>query len=1111
MGLNKSPLTPHGFKDASLDPGIVSAWWTTFPDAGIGIPTGAGTGFVVLDEDPRHGGTESLAALTAEYGPLPPGPVSRTGGGGHHYLYRHPGGTVPNAVGIRPGLDIRGDGGYIVVPPSGHPSGGTYEWITPLEGTKLSLPPPWLIHLLDSRTATPHRTELGPDGKVPHGQRHDWIVSTAAALAARLPGITEDRLTDLLRAAVSQVMDTDSRTDPDIVAAARSAVAKYGKPAPTPPSEGTPPAPDHVVPTDEPPADPILADAIVARIKKEDWFGGEFGITERFLNAHGPTVRYDMTRGCWRVLRDGIWPPAEKDDIKGWGQEIIRTMLHEAACCRARCAADRLRDADHQKRYLDHLGGGRDGPGPCCDFYDAAGRLAKWAHAAQGERGVNPALVGARTYRQRGGGNAIVIASELDTDPWALPVRDGVVNLKTGELRPFSPTELWTWKSPYSPDPKAPCPKWLAFLERFAPDPEVRAYLQRVCFYLLTGDTGEQAVFNLWGPGSNGKSTFVETISRLVANAAIRASPNTFAETRNERIPNDIAALHGKRIILVPEMPRGMYLNEDLIHRFSGGDAITARFLHREFFDFYPIGKLLFYGSEKVSIRGQSVATWRRMHFIKATTRFAKPGRKGNIKNYHEILLAEEGDAILAWVLAGRDSYLEHGLEQPEQIRADTEEFQQDSDAIGSFLAECVEHPAPNRLPVGDMHAALVAWAEANAEKAITKWSKRRIHTELEERGFVLDKSRKKGRAWMDSDLTSEGLQLIGRVRLNVPGIDQRTLPVPGAVNPPLTTENRAVTSSSTISAREGPEGAENGPGDTSGLDASPEASPGNIIAGDKARNGQKGDARGRFSPIVALSVETSSQTPPLKGGTEGVETINAKLRPLASPVARNGASGSGPENNPKEASQSVPRDPPGPVQEEPENWTVRPLCGGAGGGARGEPWPAPKEAPYEPPPGLSYAYEAGQEWVAAQQGAPFALVDLETYLLGGGHQVAATNGACGRICGNGTIRRLKDGRWIATRSPDPPPEKAPPTSAPTPVAEEQDPGAPPPEPAGEDDPLDGVLPEPDKWGRWKHGNRTGWHLKCPPCGRPGHNCSTCPSCREQEATWRRKHPEGVK
>jgi putative DNA primase/helicase len=1031
-------LVPHGLKNATTDETTIRSWWARFPDAGVGLVTGSTAGFIVLDIDPRHGGQDSLNGLLTDHGPLPPGPKSKTGGGGAHLFFAHPGGTVGNATGILPGIDLRADGGYIVAPPSGHPSGGTYEWIVPLNSVPLPPPPDWLLDFVNRRregstaiTPVPS-TQLTPDQKIPHGRHHDSIVSTSASLAQRMAGVSFDTLLRAVRAAMSELLDDIDRHENEIADACRSALIKFGRPAPPPPPEDTPPAPDHVVPTDAPPADPALADAIVARIKKEDWFGGEFGITERFLNAHGPTVRYDITRGCWRVLRDGIWPPAEKDDIKGWGQEIIRTMLHEAACCRARCVADRLRDADHQKRYLDHLGGGRDGPGPCCDFYDAAGRLAKWAHAAQGERGVNPALVGARTYRQRGGGNAIVIASELDTDPWALPVRDGVVNLKTGELRPFSPTELWTWKSPYSPDLKSPCPKWMAFLERFAPDPEVRAYLQRVCFYLVTGDTGEQAVFNLWGPGSNGKSTFVETISRLVANAAIRASPNTFAETRNERIPNDIAALHGKRIILVPEMPRGVYLNEDLIHRFSGGDAITARFLHREFFDFYPIGKLFFYGSEKVSIRGQSVATWRRMHFIKATTRFAKPGRKGNIKNYHEILLGEEGDAILAWVLAGREPYLAQGLEQPEQIRADTEEFQQDSDAIGSFLAECVEHPAANRLPVSDMHAALVAWAEANAEKSIAKWSKRRVHTELEERGFVLDKSRKKGRAWMDSDLTPEGLHLIGRVRVDTPGIDRGTLLGPGPEIRPMATENRAVTYDNTISARDGSEGAKNGPGDASGLDASPEASPGKVLVEDQDQNGKKGDARGRFSPIVALSVETSSQTPPLKGGTEGVETINAKLRPLASPGAKNQDSKSDPEPDPKEAPQSVPRDPTEPVQEECLNWTVRPLRGGVArqsvsgagdgtqegpaGARRLEPWPAPKDAPWVVPKGMSHAVEMGKEWVDSRHGEGFDLQELERYLVGGGFSSAAAQAACGSLSGSGYMRKLSSGKFVGER-----------------------------------------------------------------------------------------------
>ena len=886
---DKTPYTPHGFLDASVDETTIQSWWARFPDAGVGLVTGSTAGFITIDTDPRHGGQDSLNGLLTEHGPLPPGPKSNTGGGGNHYLFAHPGGTIRNATNILPGIDLRADGGYIVAPPSGHPSGGTYEWVVPLDSVPLPPPPDWLLKFIDqqregSAAISPvTSTQLTPDQKIPHGRHHDSIVSTSASLAQRMAGVSFDTLLRAVRAAMSELLDDIDRHEKEIADTCRSALLKFGRPAPPPPPEGTPPAPDHVVPTDDPAEIRKAANTIIEWLRLPNARTSTrivpLFLPDLIVHDYGHLLRYDLMKGQFRVHSDGIWPEDKTLLVEHCVEEVLLRIdrycnaMQKPAICVAWWSAAWAQLAEDQVNAREH---GLPIPKTLEDIALPSSPIdgvsdATWREAALGSLKFGDFR--AERSRRREISDAIevvksrtgigVLPEQMDKDPWALPVRDGVVNLKTGELRPFSPTELWTWKSPYSPDPKSPCPKWLAFLEKFAPDPEVRAYLQRVCFYLVTGDTGEQAVFNLWGPGSNGKSTFVETISRLVANAAIHASPNAFAETRNERIPNDIAALHGKRIILIPEMPRGLYLNEDLIHRFFGGDAITARFLHREFFDFYPIGKLFFYGSEKVSIRGQYVATWRRMRFIKATTRFAKPGRKGNIKNYHEILLGEEGDAILAWVLAGREPYLAQGLEQPEQIRADTEEFQQDSDAIGSFLAECVEHPAANRLPVSDMHAALVAWAEANAEKSITKWSKRRVHTELEERGFVLDKSRKKGRAWMDSDLTPEGLHLIGRVRVDTPGIDRGTLLGPGPEIRPMATENRAVTYDNTISARDGSEGAKNGPGDASGLDASPEASPGKVLVEDQDQNGKKGDARGRFSPIVALSVETSSQTPP--------------------------------------------------------------------------------------------------------------------------------------------------------------------------------------------------------------------------------------------------------
>lgn len=103
-------------------------WLESWPDMNIGILTGNDTGVFVLDIDPRHGGDASLATLEAACGKLPTTLAARTGGGGIHYLFQIPRGvTIKNSAGsIAPGLDIRGDGGLIVVEPS--TTQGAYSW-----------------------------------------------------------------------------------------------------------------------------------------------------------------------------------------------------------------------------------------------------------------------------------------------------------------------------------------------------------------------------------------------------------------------------------------------------------------------------------------------------------------------------------------------------------------------------------------------------------------------------------------------------------------------------------------------------------------------------------------------------------------------------------------------------------------------------------------------------------------------------------------------------------------------------------------------------------------------------------------------------------------------
>ncbi len=125
----KRPLTTSGFWDASTDPARIEGWWRERPDANVGVPTGRRSGLLVLDVDPREGGDATLKALERTDGPAPRTSRARTGGGGLHLYFRYPAEpAVKNSAGfLGRGLDVRGEGGYVVAPPSR--TTGAYEWM----------------------------------------------------------------------------------------------------------------------------------------------------------------------------------------------------------------------------------------------------------------------------------------------------------------------------------------------------------------------------------------------------------------------------------------------------------------------------------------------------------------------------------------------------------------------------------------------------------------------------------------------------------------------------------------------------------------------------------------------------------------------------------------------------------------------------------------------------------------------------------------------------------------------------------------------------------------------------------------------------------------------
>ena len=168
------------------DAATLAQWFSRWPDANVGIVTGEISNLIVLDVDPKHGGDDSLAELERRFSKLPETVEARTGGGGRHLYFAHPGGLLLNRAGLRQGIDLRGDGGYVVAPPSLHPSGQHYAWAPARSPDEVGLAPlpRWLLFAgrgPRARRSLADWRALVHEG-VPEGERNSTIASLTGHL-----------------------------------------------------------------------------------------------------------------------------------------------------------------------------------------------------------------------------------------------------------------------------------------------------------------------------------------------------------------------------------------------------------------------------------------------------------------------------------------------------------------------------------------------------------------------------------------------------------------------------------------------------------------------------------------------------------------------------------------------------------------------------------------------------------------------------------------------------------------------------------------------------------------------------------------------------------------
>lgn len=322
---------------------------------------------------------------------------------------------------------------------------------------------------------------------------------------------------------------------------------------------------------------------------------------------------------------------------------------------------------------------------------------------------------------------------DWDMDPWALAVQNGVLDLRTGILRPGSPSDRITLKCAVPYDASAQCPRWWQFLsEIFGTDDELVEFIWRLAGYFLTGQTTERVVPMFYGRGANGKSVFLNVIASLLGDYAFALPFSSLQFQKQEGIPNDLAALVGRRFVTMIEANDGLRLNEAKLKTLSGNDRISARFLHGEFFTFQPVAKFVLAMNHKPVAKDDSPGFWDRIRLVPFLHTFPLGARDETLQAR---LIDTEGLGILAWMVEGCLRWQTSGLTRPAAVVAATAEYQADSDQLAEFLSACTDTSNPESVTAAaEVQKAYNGWADSRGLNKIERLSATTLGRQLSER-----------------------------------------------------------------------------------------------------------------------------------------------------------------------------------------------------------------------------------------------------------------------------------------------------------------------------------------------------------------------------------------
>lgn len=424
------------------------------------------------------------------------------------------------------------------------------------------------------------------------------------------------------------------------------------------------------------------------KIEKKYYSYDDTGNAARFTDSFKEIVRYSYVRKNWYFYNGKTWVLDQEGKVKNLVDEILVKMKKEPVF-----VPDDGDEEAAKKALQKHIKYSRGSNGK-------TNMLKESQHLLP----INP--------------------ESFDRDKHLLNAQNGYLDLSSGHLHDHDKDKFFTKIASIEYTDKIDYPLWLDFLNQiFDGNQDLINYMQRAIGYSLSGSTEEQMMFILHGNGRNGKSVFLDIITEMLGNYTTNIQPQSImVKQQTNNASPDIAKLAGARLVTTTEPNDGMRFDEGLIKQLTGGDRVTARFLHENEFEFTPQFKLWMATNHKPIIRGTDDGIWRRMAIIPFTVQIPAHKVDKNLK----YKLRREMTAILNWAVEGYQEWKRIGLNEPQVIKNQRQTYRTEMDAVELFIEECCYRKSGEREKAKDLYRAYREWANENNQYSMnsTKFGK---------------------------------------------------------------------------------------------------------------------------------------------------------------------------------------------------------------------------------------------------------------------------------------------------------------------------------------------------------------------------------------------------